>query len=157
MTPVFKSILDTCTYSNCKYNAERAHSLLEDSFHFSFGRGRARRGGAEGERETAQLWQQQARCGAGTREPWDHDLSQSQTFNHLSHPGAPPFSFLCLPTRDIEWGQHHAGQRMGVASLVEERIHFTIKKVNQVMHTQSLFMNVSFLFMWLIGRKWCTV
>ena len=34
-------------------------------------------------------WQQRARYGALTHEPWDHDLSQRQTLNPLSHPGAP--------------------------------------------------------------------
>ena len=35
----------------------------------------------------APRWQQWARCGARTHEPWDHDLKQSQTLNQLSHPG----------------------------------------------------------------------
>ena len=26
--------------------------------------------------------------------PWDHDLSQRQVLNHLSHPGAPACLFL---------------------------------------------------------------
>ena len=34
-------------------------------------------------------WHQWVPCGAQTHEPRDHDLSQSQTLNHLSHPGAP--------------------------------------------------------------------
>ena len=35
-------------------------------------------------------FQQEARCGAQTHEPWDHDLSRNQrwTLNQLSHPGA---------------------------------------------------------------------
>ena len=36
-----------------------------------------------------------ARCGTQTHGPWDHDLSQSWTFNRLSHPGVPsPLSIL---------------------------------------------------------------
>ena len=33
--------------------------------------------------------QRRARCRAWTHEPGDHDLSQSQTFTQLSHPGTP--------------------------------------------------------------------
>ena len=33
--------------------------------------------------------QHRAWCKAQTHEPWDHDLSRSQTLNQLSHPGAP--------------------------------------------------------------------
>ena len=32
--------------------------------------------------------------GARTHEPWDHDLSCSQTFDWLSHPGTPVLFFL---------------------------------------------------------------
>ena len=32
--------------------------------------------------------QHPAQCGAGTHQPWDHDLSWSQTLNRQSHPGA---------------------------------------------------------------------
>ena len=32
--------------------------------------------------------------GAGTHKPQDHDLSQSQMLNRLSHPGAPQQPFL---------------------------------------------------------------
>ena len=34
-------------------------------------------------------WEWRAQCGAPTHETWDNDLSQSQTLNLLSHPGAP--------------------------------------------------------------------
>ena len=58
---------------------------------------RQSRGGAERERETqnpkqapgSELSAQSACHGAQTHKPWDHDLSQSQTLNPLSHPGAP--------------------------------------------------------------------
>ena len=33
--------------------------------------------------------QHKAQCWAQIHEPWDHDLSQSQMVNRLSHPGAP--------------------------------------------------------------------
>ena len=51
------------------------------------------------ERETedpkwAPCWQQKAQEGAWTQELWDHDLSQSQMLNQLSHPDAPIFNFL---------------------------------------------------------------
>ena len=38
--------------------------------------------------------QHRARRGARTREPRDHDLSQSRTLNRLSHSGAPQREFL---------------------------------------------------------------
>ena len=34
-------------------------------------------------------WQQTAWCRTRTHEPRDHDVSQSQMLNRLSHPGAP--------------------------------------------------------------------
>ena len=51
----------------------------------------------EGQRERHRIWsrfqslscQPRAQCGAQTHKPWDHDLSQSQTPNQLSHPGSP--------------------------------------------------------------------
>ena len=52
------------------------------------------RGGVEREGDTesetsSRLCQHRTQHGAGTHEPWDHDLSQSWTFNWLSHPGTP--------------------------------------------------------------------
>ena len=38
--------------------------------------------------------QHRAGCGAPTHRPRDHDLSQSQMLNRLSHPGAPFEKFL---------------------------------------------------------------
>lgn len=35
-------------------------------------------------------------CGARTHEPWDHDLSWSETLSWLSHPGAPQVRVLTL-------------------------------------------------------------
>ena len=51
----------------------------------------ASRGGAERERDrgSEDVGLEGLRCGAGTRELRDHDLSLSQTLNQLSHPGAP--------------------------------------------------------------------
>ena len=50
--------------------------------------------------------QHRARCGARTHELGDHDLSQSQTFNRLSHPGTPFLLFkkifLCFWERGRE-------------------------------------------------------
>ena len=52
--------------------------------------------GGEKEKETQNLkqapslsCQPRAQRGARTSEPWDHDLSWSQTLNQLSHPGVP--------------------------------------------------------------------
>ena len=61
------------------------------------------RGGAQ-ERGRRRIWsrlqalscQHRAWSGARTREPWDHDLSWSQTLNRLSHPGTPESLFLIL-------------------------------------------------------------
>ena len=50
----------------------------------------------EGERDNPKCYQHRAQCKAQTREPGDHDLSQSQTPNPLSHPGAPVLSFVCM-------------------------------------------------------------
>ena len=53
------------------------------------------RGGAERGRHRIQSrlqalnYQHSTWCGARTREPQDHDLSQSRTLNQMSHPGAP--------------------------------------------------------------------
>ena len=44
---------------------------------------------APGSELSAQLFR--AQCGAWTHEPWDHDLSRSQTLTWLSHPGAPVY------------------------------------------------------------------
>ena len=60
-------------------------------------RQRASKGGAQRERGRHRIWnrlqalrcQRRAWCGARTHEPRDHDLSQSWTFNQLSHSGAP--------------------------------------------------------------------
>ena len=38
--------------------------------------------------------QHRARRRAWTHEPWDHDLSWSQTLNQLSHPGAPKSDYF---------------------------------------------------------------
>ena len=40
----------------------------------------------------APRWQQRARCGAQTHEPWDYDLSRNMMLNWLSHPGTPGMS-----------------------------------------------------------------
>ena len=40
-------------------------------------------------------------CGAWTHKPWDHDLSQSQMLNPLSHPGAP--SLAVLKSEYVDW------------------------------------------------------
>ena len=42
----------------------------------------------------ALCWQQRARCGALTHEPWDHGLSPSWMLNQLSHPSAPSVGML---------------------------------------------------------------
>ena len=54
--------------------------------------------GRKKERENpkqAPSYQRRARRGAWTHEPWDHDLTWSQTHNRLSHPSAP---LICLDT-----------------------------------------------------------
>ena len=55
------------------------------------GMGRERR--AEDPKQ-APCWQQWAQCGAPTQEPWDHDLSWSQTLDRLTYPDTPPVEFL---------------------------------------------------------------
>ena len=62
-----------------------------------FERERMSRGGAERDGDTESeagsslSCQHRAWHGAQTPEPQDHDLSQSQTLNRLSHPGALAF------------------------------------------------------------------
>ena len=53
------------------------------------GRGRERARHRIWSRTQARSCQHTARRGARTHEPWDHDLSRSQTLNWLSHPGTP--------------------------------------------------------------------
>ena len=53
--------------------------------------GEVQRERGTGDLKWAQCAQQKARCRAWTHGPRDHDLSQSQMFNRLSHPGAPTF------------------------------------------------------------------
>ena len=65
-------------------------------FYFIFERERKREragGGADRIRNRLQALscQHRAWCGAQTHKPWDHDLSQSQMLNRLSHPGALRF------------------------------------------------------------------
>ena len=58
--------------------------------------------------------QHRARCGARTHEPWDHDLSRSQTLNRLSHPGAPHdiyFKHLFIFETEIEHEQGRGRER----------------------------------------------
>ena len=52
------------------------------------GRGRERGRHRIWSRLQAPSCQHRARCWARTHQPWDHDLSQSQTLNRPSHPGA---------------------------------------------------------------------
>ena len=54
-----------------------------------WGRGRERRRHRIWSRLQALSCQRRARRGARTHKPWDHDESQSQTPNWLSHPGTP--------------------------------------------------------------------
>ena len=73
------------------------------------GRGRER----ERERERENLKQAPhhhlgAQCGAGTHEPWDHDLSQSWTLNRLSHPGASVAVPKSLLSHSLSYG--HLGK-----------------------------------------------
>ena len=65
---------------------------------FIFDREREHERGRGRERRRHRIWSrlQALSCqhswhGAWTHEPWDHDLSQSQPFNLLSHPGTPVF------------------------------------------------------------------
>ena len=51
--------------------------------------------------------QHRARRGAWTHQPWDHDLSWSQTLNWLSHPGTPMIIFLEEEKNKIlSWSGH---------------------------------------------------
>ena len=58
------------------------------------------------EKETEDLkralrWQQRARRGAQTHEPWGHALSRRQTLNRLSHAGIPSPYFLTVAKTEI--------------------------------------------------------
>ena len=58
------------------------------------GEGQIEREGDTESETSSRLWasiQHRAGCGAQTHEPWDHDLSRSQSLSRLSHPGAPRF------------------------------------------------------------------
>ena len=65
------------------------------------GRGRERRRHRIWSRLHTLSRQHRARCGAWTREPWDHDLGPSWRLNQLSHPGAPSGQghFLRMPAQ----------------------------------------------------------
>ena len=41
--------------------------------------------------------------GGSIPRPWDHDLSQRQTLNHLSHPGAPIVQLLSRWSLNLAW------------------------------------------------------
>ena len=87
-------------------------------------RDRARAGEGQREEETqnsnrlqALSCQHRARCGARTREPRDHDLSQSRTLNWLSHPDAPRTRFLIYIS--AKWmNGYHLSHSMTVACLM---------------------------------------
>ena len=76
-------------------------NFLKNSFWIYFWE-RAQAGEEQKERGTEDLkhaprcWQQWSQCGAWTHKLWDHDLSQSWTFNWLSHP-VPLFSNFYSP------------------------------------------------------------
>ena len=54
------------------------------------GEGAGREGNTESKADSGlRACQHGAQRGAQTHKPQDHDLSQSQTLNRLSHPGAP--------------------------------------------------------------------
>ena len=59
------------------------------------GRGR-KRGKQIWNRFQALSYQHRAQRRSRTHEPWDHDLSWSQTLNQLSHPGTPVYEFSSL-------------------------------------------------------------
>ena len=69
--------------------------------------------------------QPRAQCGARTHELWDHDLSQSQMLNRLSHPDAPFFLMFIYfwrretehkQGRDRERGRHRIWSRLQALS-----------------------------------------
>ena len=76
-------------------------------------------GGAERERDTeskagSRLWAVSTEPYTGLElRPWDHDLSQSQMLNQLSHPGA---SVLFILERDREKGRHRIQSRLQALS-----------------------------------------
>ena len=53
---------------------------------------------------------QQAQRGAWTREPWNHDLSQSWTLNQLSHPGSPALFLLIFQYQNRIYSNTLSGQ-----------------------------------------------
>ena len=69
---------------------------------------------------------QWAWCGAWTPKPRDHDLSQSQMLNQMSHPGAPNFNFLTDGSADIKPGmgytwRYKASSGMLRYTIIQER------------------------------------
>ena len=74
----------------------------------------------ERDRDKDRIWsklqalscQHRARCGARTHEPWDHDLSWSQTLHRLSHPGTLSV-WLMISVQSMipglwDWSPHRA-------------------------------------------------
>ena len=76
-----------------------------------WGRNRERGRHSIWSRLQALSWQHRARCGARTHTLWDHDLSQSQMLNGLSHPGAPKFIYFWKRERERERERERGRQR----------------------------------------------
>ena len=96
--------------------------------------------------------QHRAQRGAWTHEPRDHDMSQSQTLNQLSHPGTSEELLLkCLLPFDEERGRR---------VLVNPLLHFQlarIVKIDKIEYLVPLFLSVYFFTQPLLkhGKRQC--
>ena len=81
-------------YTNLNYFFNVYLFLRERNTKHEQGRSRERGRHRIRSRLQAPSCRHRARRGARAHEPRDHDLSRSQTFNQLSHPGAPKYTIL---------------------------------------------------------------
>ena len=88
-----------------------------------WGRGREKGSQRIPSRMQALSCRHRAWCRAQTHKLWDHDLSQSQMLNQLSHPDAPEKNVLMfIFERENEWGRgrkrgrHRIGSRLQALS-----------------------------------------
>ena len=88
--------LNKLNQSDCFFFSD-LNWLFKKVFWFIFKRESMGRRGAEregtGGLKQALHWQQWARRGPQTHEPWDHDLSWSWTLNQGNHPSTPDTGF----------------------------------------------------------------
>ena len=97
---------------------------------WDWGRGRERGRHRIGNRLQALSCQHRARRGARTHRLWDHDLSQSQTLNRLSHPGAPQEAHFVMWGNTDELWVHYAEWNMSVSE--ETTLHGSLTSVPKI-------------------------